>query len=88
MNNDLISREALLKKECCGRIAGDDVRNAPAVDAVEVRHGRWVINRHYGDYECSECGKGNVTVMHFKDIGMHYCPNCGAKMDGDVDETD
>ena len=29
MENDLISRSALLEKECCGRISGDDVRNAP-----------------------------------------------------------
>lgn len=35
-NDDLISRSALLEKECCGRISGNDVRNAPVVDAVEV----------------------------------------------------
>ena len=34
--SDLIRRDELLKKECCSRISGDDVRNAPAVDAVEV----------------------------------------------------
>ena len=34
--SDLIRRDDLLKKECCGRISGDDVREAPAVDAVEV----------------------------------------------------
>lgn len=34
--SDLIRRDDLLKKECCGRISGDDVRKAPAVDAVEV----------------------------------------------------
>lgn len=36
--SDLIRRDELLKKECCGRISGDDVRNAPAVDAVEVTY--------------------------------------------------
>lgn len=34
--SDLIRRDDLLKKECCGRISGNDVRNTPAVDAVEV----------------------------------------------------
>lgn len=37
MSNDLISRAALLRKECCGRISGKDVREAPAVDAEPVR---------------------------------------------------
>ena len=46
-------------------------------DAVEVVHGRWVdiLSWKFG-WKCSECGwmvesRGN------------YCPNCGAKMDGD-----
>lgn len=30
----LIDADALLKKECCGRIAGDDVRNAPTIEAA------------------------------------------------------
>ena len=51
MNNDLISRSALLKKECCGRISGDDVRNAPAVDAVEV-----VRCKNCMHYENGRCG--------------------------------
>ena len=50
----------------------------PTVDAVEVVHGRWIINSDgYYPY-CSECKEepkhGEMT---------HYCPNCGAKMDGD-----
>lgn len=84
MNNDPISRDALLElahNHVGGTVDCNDIARFPAVDAVEVRHGRWIINKHYGDYECSECGKGNVTVMHFKNNGMHYCPNCGAKMD-------
>ena len=28
-------------------------------------------------YVCSECGKDGYP-------NWHYCPNCGAKMDGDV----
>ena len=51
----------------------------PTVDAVEVVHGRWIGN---GIPEsvlrgCSVCGFtcGAPT--------FNYCPNCGAKMDGD-----
>ena len=83
MADDLISRSALLKKECCGRISGDDVRRAPTVDAVPVVHGRWIPNirentRAYPPYEwqdgfkCSLCGR----VERKKEP---YC-NCGAKM--------
>lgn len=54
-------------------------------DVELVRHGRWVIieilcgggkERKY--YRCSECNKANV-------IRSNYCPNCGARMDGDAD---
>ena len=59
------------------------IDNAPTVDAVEVVHGRWeptgdpVLDNIYGVAMCSICGyeyAGNNT---------NYCPNCGAKMDGD-----
>ena len=55
----------------------------PTVDAVEVVHGKWVErrficmdNEHQLGYRCSEC---NLTF----DVETNYCPNCGAKMDGD-----
>ena len=56
----------------------------PKVDAVEVVHGRWVEhksaeiyrNRIISNYECSECN----DWLRDK---TNYCPNCGAKMDGD-----
>lgn len=52
------------------------------VDATEEVHGRWISvddSLFPGTKEkCSLCG------VH-KDFGYvyHYCPNCGAKMDGD-----
>ena len=50
------------------------LNEAPTVDAVEVVHGQWI--HHEGYEECGEC--------HAKAIFPHnYCPNCGAKMDGD-----
>lgn len=44
-------------------------------DAEPVRHGHWV--KKGGWYWCSECGD------HWGDDGANYCPNCGAKMDGE-----
>ena len=61
------------------------LREIPAADVVEVKHGRWetVIDcdEFWGEldyYKCSLCGK-----MELRDSQTLYCPNCGAKMDGD-----
>ena len=52
----------------------------PTVDAVEVVHGRWIDAREYcGDYLCSNCDALYGTNK------FNYCPNCGAKMDMEVD---
>lgn len=58
------------------------LRAIPTADVAPVRHGRWALNKKYGDYECSECGQGDVKAMDFTNLKMRYCPNCGAKMDG------
>ena len=43
----------------------------------EKPHGRWGKNN-----DCSECG---CQPWYERDIHtLNYCPNCGAKMDGDV----
>lgn len=48
------------------------IKEAPAADVVEVRHGRWI--KHEGYDECEAC--------HAKAIyGSNYCPSCGALMD-------
>ena len=57
------------------------IADAPTVDAVEVVHGRWnEINQMATGlpwkYRCNKCGCP-------QDYKHNYCPNCGAKMDGD-----
>ena len=68
-----------------GKLAKAWLDETPTVDAVEVVHGRWLIHKgHFHDFaECSLCGEdyGKDTAM-----AMNYCPNCGAKMDGDGNE--
>ena len=62
--------------------ATEIIAEAPTVDAVEVVHGRWGEYEafkgaaSFNGYPCSACGKRVSTKTN-------YCPNCGAKMDGD-----
>ena len=64
-------------KWCAMEEAKDVLSMLPAVDAVPVVHGRWGEN---GD--CSKCG---FQPWYEHDIHtLLYCPNCGAKMDGDA----
>ena len=53
------------------------IANFPTVDAVEVVHGRWLQDEPATVY-CSEC---NYRANAYNNTP--YCPNCGAKMDGD-----
>ena len=54
----------------------------PTVDAVEVVHGRWewITEDIYG---CTNCGATNHVKEVMGQPDFNYCPNCGAKMDGD-----
>ena len=54
------------------------IEKAPTVDAVPVVHGRWV-DAGRGIKACSNCNHGIKEHMAYAN---HYCPNCGAKMDG------
>ena len=40
-----------------------------------VKHGHWLYDLPNAIYTCSEC------LMMYRD-NPHYCPRCGAKMDG------
>lgn len=54
------------------------INGIPSADVAPVRHGRWEVidaeePRRYG---CSKCKR---LSWHME----NYCPNCGAKMDGE-----
>ena len=55
----------------------------PTVDAVEVVHGRWEKAEYHGFLRCSECKDVYIDDTWVADGKWNYCPNCGAKMDGD-----
>ena len=72
------------KMDFCGWL--DD---APTVDAVSVKHGRWKEDPSgYGFWICSACGfvsEASAANMLYK-----FCPVCGADMrkDDDNGQTD
>lgn len=101
MSMRLIDADALLESGICAEYGYNDnglllipmrdvtnsIRNAPAIDAEPVRHGRWLYNSYptvwYGhgeppEWVCSECEERAYNTYD-------YCPNCGAKMDGEAD---
>ena len=60
----------------------EKIDEMPTVDAVPVRHGKWIRERH-GVF-CSRCwmGWGFITGVPANVEGSYiYCPLCGAKMD-------
>ena len=58
----------------------DKILSIPVADVAPVRHGRWVNDKQSKfkyRYNCSAC---NYRLI---DKPCNYCPNCGAKMDGE-----
>lgn len=57
----------------------------PEVEAVPVKHGRWIENEGFdGDsyYTCSSCGCDWTTIDGTPtENNMRYCPECGSRMD-------
>ena len=112
MENDLINRAALGIGKCNPDVFEDKgyakgwnaaielIEAAPAVDAVEVRHGRWMYTEHGFPTEpcvaCSNCGYDMdfdiCTRIKSESFSYHplrskYCPNCGARMDGEEEHN-
>jgi len=65
-------------------VTADEMREVSTVDAVPVRHGKWVFGSTLGHswMKCSEC----CVSQNGQTLCFSYCPNCGARMD--ADETD
>ena len=67
--------------------ASDIIEAIPSANVTPVRHGHWVESFKVNApptlrsrWTCSWCG--NVQTYGATD----YCPNCGARMDGESDE--
>lgn len=101
--SDLISRQAALNTvqnmyDRCDTGSMQDYHDLlmeafeilPSADAVEVRHGHWMLseNQNQDDvnngnylYVCSNC---NHSDIHARTADVPYCWHCGARMDGET----
>lgn len=66
-----------------------NIDDMPTVDAVPVRHGRWIrvysrpgVLKYLG-WTCDQCGQRNGN--EYAPQWYKFCPNCGARMDGKGD---
>lgn len=66
----------------------DDMRgeviNEPDADVAPVVHGEWLL-RHIGAGHYWECSVCHTNPCIYVTEHTKFCPNCGARMDGDSD---
>lgn len=89
--SDYIRRDDALKEQKTGTFANgicfeakacvpvDYIESLEPADVVPVRHARW--ERYSGiTIRCSRC---EHVIHDWRLSECKYCPNCGAKMDGE-----
>lgn len=64
----------------------DKIKSISAADVEPVRHGVWEWlgpNRLIKDCLCGTCSVCKVRSKYI--VNKEICPNCGSKMEGDID---
>ena len=58
-----------------------ELKKLPSADVAPVVHGRWIDELY--NWHCDQCDKW----LRIEDgtAHMNYCPNCGAKMDVEIE---
>lgn len=62
-----------------------------AADVALVRHGHWIVHKQSERHnlnECIECSECNTWFGHDCYAKTDFCPNCGAKMGGGVENAE
>ena len=73
----------------------EDFCSIPAADVAPVVHGQWIIGVDDDDFDvkCSKCEwtdifeVAGIAAVERIAKTMHYCLNCGAKMDGGTENA-
>ena len=79
-NLELLARHEDRFRRCAILGVVETIRAMKAADVAPVVHAQWIEDRS-GIIICPECKRGyNLHAKY-----THYCPNCGAQMDGGAD---
>lgn len=70
------------------------IKAVPVAQVAPVVHGRWIERREIPSYsnknipvvECSKCRIIFCDIINNHNFMYHYCPYCGAKMEGALNE--
>lgn len=76
-------------EEPCYRALSDAICALSA--QPERKTGKWIkldMHAHIADHKCTACGQECYVPTCMGEPMYAYCPNCGARMDGENDETD
>ena len=60
------------------------IRGMPTIDAAPAVHGQWNLAPDGDGVVCSVCSEDFCTLLHETER-FKFCPNCGAKMDLEVE---
>ena len=65
-------------------VVQQNIKDATTIDAETVRHGEWeiVVGSNGKEYMVCTCCRVSQDLTGV----FTYCPNCGAKMDGELNE--
>ena len=74
----------------------NEIYEMKAADVAPVVHGQWIIGVDNDDFDvkCSKCEwtdtfeVAGIAAVERIAKAMHYCPNCGARMDGGANYDD
>ena len=83
--SEYISREAVMDAlfhEQYGYLCEDAINSIPAADVVPAVRGKWLLADDGDGKVCSIC-KTDFCDLVLPVLEWNFCPNCGAKMDGD-----
>lgn len=79
-NGSVLGRHSGVADCIASMIAG-----LPGADVAPVVHGRWL--KHYRSGVTVAEGYVSSCCDMWNERETHYCPHCGAKMDGGVDDA-
>ena len=79
--NCKITGEFMNNFECVSLATlGAIIDKQPTIEAEPVKHGKWIKDKDRDMLRCSVCKNFCVENWYY---WLRYCPDCGARMDGE-----